>query len=336
MGWARARVHITLKRVIIITAILVVAGGISFALWTRKAPDVSKLKKQSPGITLKLKTADGKERLFDVGTKNPSWTPIDNVPQNLITAIIQSEDISFYSHHGFDFSEIWDAIKTDIEEMSYVRGASTISMQLVKNLYLTREKSMGRKIKEAYLVVKMEKAISKKRIMELYLNIVEWGPGVYGVKEASAYYFGKTPSELTLDEAAVLAVILPNPVYYNPYKRPKYAEKKKVQILERMLKRGHITEEAFKTALEAPLALKNVAKGAAEAEAWEKGFPDEEDTEETPGTPAKTGDATAPSKEESLENPADAGTAEDQKPQTDNDTGKATEGTAPAQAPAAN
>ena len=131
-------------------------------------------------------------------------------------------------------------------------------MQLAKNLYLTKEKTLSRKIKEAYLTYRIEQMLSKNRILELYLNIAEWGPGIYGIGQASKYYFGKSPAELDLNEASLLAVILPNPRYYNPFTSMARVEKRHKYLLMRMLMEHDIQDLEYEVAVSMPVELRDI------------------------------------------------------------------------------
>ena len=183
----------------------------------RNLPDVSQYKKKIP-------PAKG-ERIF---------IPFSALPGVLPKAVIAAEDCEFYRHHGLDYEAIWDAFKEDLAERRMVRGGSTITQQLAKNLYLSKEKTLNRKIREALIAREMERKLSKKRILELYLNVVEWGDGIYGVEAASRRYFHKSAPEISVAEAAVLAAMLPNPHYYNPDKHPEKLERRVRRLLQIM------------------------------------------------------------------------------------------------------
>lgn len=136
------------------------------------------------------------------------WTPLDQIAPNVPMAVVASEDQRFPTHFGFDFSSIWDAIHEDDGPM---RGASTLSQQLAKNLYLWSGRSLFRKGIEAWFTLLIELTWPKERILEVYLNVVEFGPGVYGIGDASETFFGKSPRQLTRYQASLLAAVLPNP-----------------------------------------------------------------------------------------------------------------------------
>ncbi|TDS13979.1 transglycosylase domain-containing protein [Sphingobacterium paludis] len=148
-----------------------------------------------------------------VGPANPKFTPLNQVSSILKKTVLNTEDPYFYKHNGFEEEAFKLSIATNIKEKAFKRGASTISMQLVKNIFLNRNKTMMRKFEEILLVWLMEssKEVSKDRMFEVYLNVIEWGKNVYGINEASAYYFGKTPAELTIGESLYLSSIIPRP-----------------------------------------------------------------------------------------------------------------------------
>lgn len=152
-------------------------------------------------------------RSYIVGPENNNFTPASEVSPLLINAILQSEDGQFFYHDGFRLDAIREALIHDIKVRKFARGGSTISMQIVKNVFLDRNKNIARKLEEALIVwfIESNNITSKQRMFDVYLNIIEWGPNVYGVREAAQYYFKKKPSELTLDEAIFMASIIPRP-----------------------------------------------------------------------------------------------------------------------------
>lgn len=214
-------------------------------------PPVSDLKDPRATMTIQVRDWKGDYHPFPVGPKNRYWTPGARIPTDLKWAVILAEDSNFYSHEGVDVSAIKDAIKYDLEKRRLARGASTITQQTAKNLYLSREKTVTRKLKELYLAVRMERELSKGRILELYLNVAELGPMVYGIGHGSRYYFGKHPSLLTPREASFLAAMLPGPrVAYNPYRRLDRVLKRSDMILGLMRKKGVLTESEYRSALQ--------------------------------------------------------------------------------------
>jgi hypothetical protein len=153
------------------------------------------------------------QRPILVSTANPFYTPLDQLSPYLRKCVLTTEDPSFFYHRGFIDEAFRQSIIKNIRKRKFARGASTISMQLVKNVFLTREKTISRKLEEILLVYILEnnRISSKERMLEVYFNIIEWGPNVYGIGEASQFYFQKRPSELTLNECLFLATIIPRP-----------------------------------------------------------------------------------------------------------------------------
>ncbi|HTP30180.1 MAG TPA: biosynthetic peptidoglycan transglycosylase, partial [Anaeromyxobacteraceae bacterium] len=160
---------------------------------------------------------DGRWREVLIGPDNPLYMPIASLPRYLVRAVTTCEDAAFFTHHGFDLREIQDALgQTGTKR---VRGASTITQQIAKNLYLSPERTLERKGREALATIGLEVSLPKSRLLEIYLNVAEWGPGIYGVGEAARHWFGKDARTLTVKEAAFLATIIPNPARYEMYRR---------------------------------------------------------------------------------------------------------------------
>ena len=153
------------------------------------------------------------QRPVFVGTANPNYSPLNQISPYLKKSVLTTEDPSFFSHRGFINDAFKQSILKNIQTKKFSRGASTISMQLIKNVFLTHEKTLSRKLEEILLVYILEnnRIVSKERMLEVYFNIIEWGPNVYGIGEASRFYFQKNPSELSLDECLFLATIIPKP-----------------------------------------------------------------------------------------------------------------------------
>jgi hypothetical protein len=152
-------------------------------------------------------------RRLIIGPENPYFTPLDHMSKYLPQAVLQAEDPGFMQHRGFYLDAFRESIAKNFKERRFARGGSTISMQLVKNVFLSRDKTVSRKAEEALIVFLIENLglVSKERMLEVYLNVIEWGPNVYGIGEASRFYFNKKPSELTLQESLFLASIIPRP-----------------------------------------------------------------------------------------------------------------------------
>lgn len=220
--------------------------GISLAL----LPPVASLADNKQNLNIQVRDWQGKEHSYLLGPKNRYWTPSGRIPPEMKWAVILAEDDNFYKHDGIDVKAIKQAIKHDLEKKSLARGASTITQQVAKNIFLSREKTISRKLKEVYLAWRMEQELTKGRILELYLNVVELGPMVYGIGHGSRYYFGKSPAALTPRESAFLAAMLPGPrVAYNPYRNLGKVLKRSDMILRRMRARGVISADELQAAL---------------------------------------------------------------------------------------
>ena len=168
-----------------------------------------------------------------------TWVPLSRISPYLVKAVLIGEDDKFWSHEGFDYEAMQKAIEKDIKAKKFKLGGSTISQQLAKNLYLSPEKNPIRKIREAIITWRMERALTKKRILELYLNVAEWGDaGIFGIEAASRHYYGKAAADLGPEEAARLASVLPNPRKFNPLGNSGYVVHRSNLIYRIMVRRG--------------------------------------------------------------------------------------------------
>ena len=192
--------------------------------------------------------ADGRSYSFRVGPSNPRFARFDDLPTHLVWAVLVSEDAGFYLHKGVAFEELDAAVKDNVKKHR-LRGGSTITQQIAKNLFLTREKTLLRKLRELLLAIELDATLSKNRLLEIYFNIVEWAPGVFGITNAANYYFGKTPEELTPMESAYLASIIPGPSkYHYQFLTNNVSERwydHLYRILTLMHDTGHITLEEY-------------------------------------------------------------------------------------------
>jgi hypothetical protein len=148
------------------------------------------------------------------GPGTPNWTPLEDISPYMQVAVLTTEDGAFFHHHGFNRASIRASVIADLKGQRFLRGASTITMQLAKNLFLTRDKTLSRKLEEVVLTEYLEQTFSKDELMELYLNVIEFGPAVYGVTAAAEHYFGREPSQLNLAESLFLSSVLPAPLRY--------------------------------------------------------------------------------------------------------------------------
>lgn len=217
----------------------IVATWLLLELGTLPFADVARLARQNPGQTAFMREQSDRAREL----KKPfrivrKWVRLSLIPGDVVHAVIVAEDGTFWSHEGFDWYELRESLERDLTEGRAVRGASTITQQLVKNLYLSSSKSPMRKLKEWVLTWWMEQNLPKSRILELYLNVIEWGPGIYGVGAAAQYHFGKQVSELSREEAARLAAIIPRPRRFRADSEARYVERYAKIILRRMDARG--------------------------------------------------------------------------------------------------
>lgn len=200
------------------------------------------------------------------GEKNPDFVPYDSLNSFVVNATLTNEDASFYKHKGFNVFQIERSIADNIEAGGFVRGASTISMQLVKNLFLTREKTLARKFQEVLITWIMEhgKHLSKQRMLEIYFNVIEWGPDIYGIQAASRYYFRKDQKDLTIPEATFLAILVPSPRKFAEVFETGDLSRKKMSIMnfiiKKMSERALITLEEFDESLPAYVILKGAAR----------------------------------------------------------------------------
>jgi monofunctional biosynthetic peptidoglycan transglycosylase len=219
---------------LIILAVLVLGIGASLVF-----PRMSWLKNETPKVTAFMKYRQAMARRAGKSLAVAySWTPLERISPSLVQAVVISEDDKFWGHKGFDLEAIKAALKKDIRKKTWRYGGSTITQQLAKNLFLSPSRDPSRKLRELILTWRLERTLSKKRILELYLNVVEWGSGVFGAEEASERYYGKSAADLTPNEAAHLAVVLPSPRRYNPLSGSSYIEDRAREVLEIMIKRG--------------------------------------------------------------------------------------------------
>lgn len=200
----------------------------------------------SSSITVTRLDAKGKPIQVEVGPKTKQWVKIDSVSKHLLYAIVVAEDGKFYQHHGFDFDAIRKAYELNKKRGRFARGGSTISQQVVKMVFLSREKTYTRKIREALGTAFMELILSKDRILEWYINLTEFGGGIYGVKQAGQYYFKTRPELLTTEQAIHLALVIPSPNKWSKGLRAKhltpFGERRFARIAQNLYGAGYISE----------------------------------------------------------------------------------------------
>ncbi len=241
-----------MKRVLLSSLLVTAIVGACFYLYYA-LPTVSVLKQRNPRATALMELRD--EEYRNKGIRAPRqqiWVPYGAISENLKKAILINEDAGFFSHKGIDVNELKAALKKDWETMSFNRGGSTITMQLAKNLYLSPSKNPLRKLKEIVIAWQLEHALSKTRIFEIYLNIVEWGRNVYGAEAAARFYFGKSAAALDPLEAATLAALVPSP----RTSKDRNILSRRNLILGRLASVGYISNEEYQHAKQIPLFQK--------------------------------------------------------------------------------
>ena len=230
------------------------------AAWTMRVlsnlPDVSTLKHYRPAAAAEVIDKDGNLLTIYYDRKFRIWVPISGLPDVVINAVVIAEDDTFFEHHGVNYQATREALLHDWQKRKFSRGGSTITQQMIKNVLLSKEKTLTRKLREYVLAKKAEEILTKHRILEIYLNEVEWGDNIYGIEAAARFYFDKHASELTPGEAALLAGMLPNPHYYDPFKRPEKARVRQERVLFNMQQAKVITQDEYATALQSLLNLR--------------------------------------------------------------------------------
>lgn len=239
-----------MKKMLLIVLGLAVIYAAYIGISLMLMPPMADLQNRKINLSIQVKDWHGNYHPYIVGPKNRYWTPAGSIPPEMKWSVILAEDANFYKHEGIDVKAIKNAIKYDLEKKSFARGASTITQQVAKNLFLSREKTISRKIKEIILAKRMEQELTKGRIIELYLNVIELGPMVYGIGHGAHYYFGKPASALTPRECAFIAAMLPGPrVAYNPYKNLGKVLKRSNMILRLLHSKGVLSEAEFAQAM---------------------------------------------------------------------------------------
>jgi monofunctional biosynthetic peptidoglycan transglycosylase len=234
---------------------------------------VRALAKQKPGKTRLMlqREEEARAKGRHAPRAAPVFVPLAAVSRNLIFAVLASEDQKFFGHEGVDWRAIQESIETNVERGRFARGGSTITQQLAKNLYLGTAKTPTRKLRELVVTRWLEQDLSKARILELYLNVIEWGDSVYGCEAAARHWYGKPAAALSEVEAAGLAAMIPNPRRINPRVSPERHERATRRVLWLMAKAGYIARD--------------VAGGGAEPPPPHEGALESEEDAEPPATP---------------------------------------------------
>jgi penicillin-binding protein 1A len=240
-----------------------VIGGFLIAL-THDLPQIKALETFKPSAITRIYSADN-ELLAELFTERRVPVRLSDIPDDLKQAVVATEDRKFYEHAGVDLKAVLRAIVTDIRAGEFVQGASTITQQLARTLFLTPQKSVIRKLKEAFLALQIERRYTKNEILELYLNQVYFGSGAYGVEAAARTFFGKTVTELDLAECALIAGMPKSPSRYSPLVNESLALKRREVVLNQMVRNGLITQDDLEAAKASPLNLVNTARIATKA-----------------------------------------------------------------------
>lgn len=243
---------------LLLVALLVAGGAFLYFRYNQDLPDIQQLATYEPPVTTRVYAGDGR-LLAEYAAEKRVFVPIGSIPPRVISAFLSAEDKNFYDHPGIDTNGVLRAIATNIGNFGSDRrlvGASTIPQQVAKNFLLTSDVTIDRKIKEAILAFRMNKALSKDRILELYLNEIYLGSGSYGVAAAALNYFDKSLEDLTLEEAATLASLPKAPNNYDPIRQPAAAKARRDWVIGRMLEDGAVTQEEADRARDAPLVTR--------------------------------------------------------------------------------
>ncbi|MFN7197507.1 MAG: transglycosylase domain-containing protein, partial [Hylemonella sp.] len=238
-----------------LAAAVLMAVGIALALAYPNLPDVSDLSQYRPRLPLRIYSAEG-QLLGEFGEERRQFTPIADIPKVMIDAVLAIEDARFYQHGGVDYIGVIRAGLANVGKAKS-QGASTITMQVARNVYLSSEKTFTRKIYEILLTFKLEHLLTKDQILEIYMNQIFLGNRAYGFAAASETYFGKPLRDITIAEAALLAGLPKAPSAYNPFTNPKRARARQLYIIDRMAENGFITAQEAAAAKKQELRLKS-------------------------------------------------------------------------------
>jgi len=236
------------RALIALLAAIALAGAVATALWLT-LPDPRPLARTNPATTALIE----QRRAEAAAMRRPfrahrAWVPLERVPGPTVAALILSEDAGFYGHEGLDWAAVRDAAEHDLRVGRFARGASTLTQQLAKNLWLGTRKSLLRKAEEAVLAVKLERALSKRRILALYLNVVEFGDGAFGIEAGARARFGVGASELSPAQGVVLVSLLPAPLRVDLDRPSTWLRQRSRRLLDRMHATGRLDDEAHRRA----------------------------------------------------------------------------------------
>ena len=249
-GWKRWHTILLLFFILCLTSV----GGFLGTIWyfSQDLPDITAIDEHRPSLVTQV-YSDDKEVIGQYYLERRFLTPLEEMPRTFVNAVIAVEDARFFEHPGLDVKGIIRAFWTNLRRGGKVEGASTITQQLARSLFLSTERTYTRKIRELILAFKIEKRLSKEKILEMYLNQIYFGHGAYGIRAAAHTFFEKPLSDLTLEESAVLAGLPKSPNNYSPFRNPELAKKRQVHVLARMEEAGFISAAEHRIAVDAPL-----------------------------------------------------------------------------------
>lgn len=245
-----------MRRAIVLAGLLsaLVAAYFLYALGGLPSrSEVRALARKNPGTTALMRQREQEARsLRRRPRRQQEWVRLARVSRHLIHAVLVAEDPKFFGHEGVDWEAIKESVETNVKRGRFARGGSTITQQLAKNLFLTTRKSLTRKLRELVVARWLEDDLAKKRILEIYLNVIEWGDGIYGCEAAARAYYGKSAAELTETEAAGLAAMIPSPRRLSPVKSPARHRRAQKRILWLMAHAGYVAREVAGLGAEPP------------------------------------------------------------------------------------
>jgi hypothetical protein len=255
LGWASVTVRVTGP--LLEPATLLVDQRLDFTPPSRPLPWIERLK--GPFVH-RAESVGGHATLVRVGPESPSFVPLAEVPPLFVRTLLLGEDSNFYGHRGIDLAELPAAIARNLASGTFARGASTISQQLAKNLFLSREKTVSRKLEEVALALLIDSSLGKSRLLEIYLNVIEWGPDLYGLRPAAQHYFGKEPADLTPKQMAFLVSLIPGPLKYQRSfaggTPTPFFEGLMVTLLAKLHAVGALSDDEYQLAIAEPLDLR--------------------------------------------------------------------------------
>lgn len=244
--------------ILVFSVIIIAILSVVVASYIKELPLLSKENITEKAQTTKIYSSDGTILTNLFAEQNRIIIPISEIPQNMQNAVVAVEDERFYEHKGVDLKAILRAIFINLKSGKVVEGGSTITQQYIKNSYVSQKKVFSRKIKEAILAYQLERTLSKKEILEKYLNTIYFGQSIYGIETAAQMYFGKHAKDLSLPESAMLAGLIKSPNYYSPYANPEKSKQARNSVLKKMAKQKLITKKEAKTAIESPLVVQPI------------------------------------------------------------------------------